>query len=121
MEGTDRLTAEQITLAVENGLFSGHSYYLSQAPLSDSELVLEAISEAGGATALFGGVMQWLTRLPPPQAVPQRKLTAVGHPPNRIVLGILQTTLQAPEMIPPRVTVPPLLQVPARGMCLPQS
>ena len=55
MEGTDGLTAEQITLAVENGLFSGHSYYLSQAPLSDSELVLEAISEAGGATALFGG------------------------------------------------------------------
>ena len=55
MEGTDRLTAEQITLAVENGLFSGHSYYLSQAPLSESELVMEAISEAGGANALFGG------------------------------------------------------------------
>ena len=55
MEGTDRLTAEQITLAVENGLFSGHSYYLSQAPLSESELVMEAISEAGGVNALFGG------------------------------------------------------------------
>jgi filamentous hemagglutinin family protein len=55
MEGTDRLTAEQISLAVENGLFSGHSYYLSQAPLSESELVMEAISEAGGANALFGG------------------------------------------------------------------